>query len=190
MWSQGCNKALDDFITPMTRERFGQAYVESLDHTVRFLLSRGVRRDTAPDIAQAAWLRGWERLDQLRDERFLVTWVNSIALNHFRKVIRFESRSEPLQDRPHPRPAVDWAAIDLSRIMDSCRPRDRALLKAQLDGVTAKELSEQTGASPAAMRIRLLRARCAARDTAKRAHRICINSDTVRQDSVGGGGVC
>jgi RNA polymerase sigma-70 factor (ECF subfamily) len=158
-------------VTIMTRERFGKAYEESLDNTVRFLLSRGVRRDSAADIAQSAWLRGWERLDQLRDDRFLVTWVNSIALNHFRKVIRFEGRNEPLEDRPQPGPAVNWAAIDVSRILSSCRPRDRALLKAQLEGVTARELSQQTGASPAAMRIRFLRARYAARDFTNGSHR-------------------
>lgn len=155
----------------MTRELYGQAYEESLDHTVRFLLSRGARRDTAPDIAQTAWLRGWERLDQLRDDRFLVTWVNSIALNHFRKLIRREGRNEPLRDRPNPKSAVNWAAIDVSRILASCRPRDRALLKAQLDGVTPKELSQQTGANPAAIRIRLLRARYAARTFANRLRR-------------------
>jgi DNA-directed RNA polymerase specialized sigma24 family protein len=110
-------------------------------------------------------------LDQLRDDRFLVTWVNSIALNHFRKVVRFEARNEPLQDRPRSGPWVNWAAIDLSRIMDSCRPRDRALLTAQLEGVTAKELSDRTGASPAAIRIRMLRARGAAREFAYSPHR-------------------
>jgi DNA-directed RNA polymerase specialized sigma24 family protein len=55
--------------------------------------------------------------------------------------------------------------------MDSCRPRDRALLTAQLEGVTAKELSDRTGASPAAIRIRMLRARGAAREFAYSPHR-------------------
>lgn len=151
----------------MTREEYGQAYQDGHEHTVRFLLSRGVNRDTAIDVAQSAWLRGWERLDQLRDERVLITWVNTIALNQFRKVIRQDQRHEALQDTPHPRAALNWAAMDLSRILSRCRSRDRALLRAQLEGVTAKELSERTGASATAMRIRLFRARTAAREIAQ-----------------------
>jgi RNA polymerase sigma factor (sigma-70 family) len=147
----------------MTREQYGQAYQDGHEHTVRFLLSRGVNRDTALDVAQSAWLRGWERLDQLRDERVLVTWVNTIAMNHFRKGIRKTSRQESLRETPHPKSAPNWAAMDLSRILSRCRLRDRVLLKAQLEGMTAKELSERTGASATAIRIRLFRARTAAR---------------------------
>jgi DNA-directed RNA polymerase specialized sigma24 family protein len=147
----------------MTREQFGQAYEEGHEHTVRFLLSRGVNRDTAADLAQSAWLRGWERLNQLRDDRVLITWVNTIALNQFRRVIRRDKCYEPLQDTPTLRPALDLAALDLATIMSRCRTRDRALLNAQLEGVTAKELSQRTGASATAMRLRLFRARTAAR---------------------------
>jgi len=147
----------------MTREQFGKAYQDGHEHTVRFLLSRGVNRDTALDVAQAAWLRGWERLSQLRDESVLVTWVNTIALNQFRKTFRYDQRHEALQDMPHPLPALNWAALDLDRILSRCRPRDRALLEAQLRGVTAKELCERSGSSSIAMRLRLYRARHAAR---------------------------
>lgn len=130
---------------------------------MRFLLSRGVNRDTALDVAQSAWLRGWERLSQLRDERVLITWVNTIALNQFRRVIRRDQVHEVLQDAPNPRPPLDMAALDLRTILSRCRMRDRILLKAQLQGMTAKELSERTGASATAMRLRLFRARTAAR---------------------------
>ena len=158
----------------MTREQYGQAYQEGREHTIRFLLSRGVSRDTALDVAQSAWARGWERLDQLRDESVLVTWVNTIALNQFRRTLRYNLRHETLVDTPHPRPALNWAALDLSRILSRCRRRDRALLQAQLEGVTAKELSEQTGATATAMRLRLFRARQAARMAAEG-----INPDSV-----------
>jgi RNA polymerase sigma factor (sigma-70 family) len=148
----------------MTSETFGQAYTDGLHRTVRFLESRGVRHDSATDIAHAAWVRGWERLEQLRDERTIVTWVNSIALNQFRRAIRRERRVETLYDMADPGLPVNWAAIDLSRILKSCSPGQRKLLQAQLEGNTAKEIAEHTGASPTAIRLRFLRARRAARE--------------------------
>jgi DNA-directed RNA polymerase specialized sigma24 family protein len=62
----------------MTRDGYGQAYQRGFDRTVGFLVSRGVDRDSANEVAQAVWLRGWERLPQLRNESLVVTWVNTI----------------------------------------------------------------------------------------------------------------
>ena len=137
----------------MTREEFGRAYEDGHPHTVRFLLSRGVNRDTAIDVAQGAWLRGWERLDQLRDESVLVTWVNTIALNQFRKTVRRDQRHEALRDVPYPKPALNWAAIDLSRILSRCRSRDRVLLKAQLVLLCYKRRTPQKGQPGSCRRI-------------------------------------
>ena len=72
----------------MTKEGYGQAYQRGFELTVRFLLSRGVQRDNAREVAQAAWVRAWERLSQLRDDNLVVTWVNTIALNVYRGLIR------------------------------------------------------------------------------------------------------
>jgi len=83
----------------MTRDRYGLAYQRGFDLTVRFLLSRGAQREYATEVAQSAWVRGWERLHQLRDEATVVTWVNTIALNAYRRVMR---REAPAQTRtPH-----------------------------------------------------------------------------------------
>jgi hypothetical protein len=57
---------------------------------------------------------------------------------------------------------MNWAALDLGRIITRCGDRDRLLLQAQLDGMTPKELSEKTGGTPAAARLRFYRARQAA----------------------------
>src|SRR3984957_17276059 len=69
----------------MTRDGYGIAYQKGFTLTVRFLLSRGAQREYAMEVAQGAWVRGWERLHQLRDEATVVTWVNTIALNAYRR---------------------------------------------------------------------------------------------------------
>src|SRR5258708_2473749 len=74
----------------MTRDKYGQAYQTGFDRTIRFLISQGLSGDYARDIAQAAWVRGWERLNQLRNEPMVFTWVNTIALNFYRRAIRSE----------------------------------------------------------------------------------------------------
>jgi DNA-directed RNA polymerase specialized sigma24 family protein len=57
----------------MTQEGYGQAYQQGFGRTVRLLRSRGASMDNAEDAAQAAWLRGWQKIDQLRDEGMIVS---------------------------------------------------------------------------------------------------------------------
>jgi RNA polymerase sigma factor (sigma-70 family) len=147
----------------MTREEYGDIYQLARERTVRFLLSRGAAPGLAPDIAQSAWLRGWERLSQLRDPQMIVTWVNSIALNQYRRVIRSERLHHEIQKHAESKTSQNLAAIDVARILGACRPPDRLLLEAQMKGVTAKEIAREQGLTETAVRIRFLRARRSAR---------------------------
>ena len=147
----------------MTREEYGDIYQTARDRTIRFLLSRGAAPALAPDIAQSAWLRGWERLSQLRDPQMIVTWVNSIALNQYRRVIRSERLHQEIQQSAPDKTSLNLAAIDIDRILRVCRPPDRVLLEAQMKGITAKEIAREQGVTETAVRIRFLRARRSAR---------------------------
>ena len=148
----------------MTSDTFSRAYQEGYEGTVRFLISRGASLEGAREAAQAGWVRGWERLSQLRDDRMVTTWVNSIALNAYRGILRGEIRLRAFQEPP--RNGVfefDNTAIDLERILKICRPGERRLLEQQMEGATTREMARRQGLTESAIRIRLLRARRAAR---------------------------
>lgn len=151
----------------MTREDFANAYCEGLKMTNRFLISRGVSRDDAEEIAQAAWVRGWERLPQLRDERLLLTWANSIAMNLYCTRARVAKRNVPLYSEGTHFHLADIGAVDARRILNLCRSRDRRLLASYyLDGRATREIAATEGLSETAVRIRLMRARRAAQQKA------------------------
>lgn len=159
----------------MTREGYGQAYQYGFDLTLRFLRSRGVPSERASEVTQAAWAKGWERLEQLQNESMVVTWVNAIALNAYRRVARSEPVWQGLPDL-RTRPAVNLAAIDMARILKVCGPGDRALLEQQMKGLTPREIARMRGVPESAIRIRLLRARRAARQRIESAGRACAAS--------------
>ena len=60
---------------------YATAYEKGFKRTVRFLISKGLLADVAEEMSQAAWVRGWERLGQLRNEASVSVWINQIALN-------------------------------------------------------------------------------------------------------------
>jgi DNA-directed RNA polymerase specialized sigma24 family protein len=151
----------------MTRDGYGLAYQKGFDLTIRFLLSRGAQREYAMEIAQGAWVRGWERLHQLRDESTVVTWVNTIALNAYRRVMRREAPAQELPEIVSPN-GIDIAAIDVHRILNSCRPSERVLFEQQMRGATTEEIARAQGVTETAIRIRLLRARRATRSRLER----------------------
>ena len=153
-------------LSGVTKSNYGFAYQAGFEATVRFLLSKRVPAEIAEETAQAAWSRGWERIDQLRDEELLRTWVNAIALNMYRRSARDESRNQPLLERSGG-VGVDVAAIDLGRLLSACCSSDRALLLQHLHGWTTSEIAREAGASETAVRLRLMRARRAARSITK-----------------------
>jgi DNA-directed RNA polymerase specialized sigma24 family protein len=144
--------------TAMTAEVYGQAYQRGFDGTIRLLLSRGAQSECAREAAQAAWAKGWERINQLRNESLLTTWVNTIALNCYRNIIRREKQRLPLTELPTGFD-VNLAAIDLERFLAWCRPSDRQLFEDYLQGYPVEEIARNQGISYTAVRLRLLRAR-------------------------------
>lgn len=143
----------------MTTEEYGRAYQKGFNLTVRFLVSRGLSYDSALDTAQAAWAKGWERREQLRDPRLVLTWTNSIALNIHRTYLRREPQTQTLPDLPEPA-RMNVAAIDVKRILNACKPNDRAVLEGHyIEGFKVQEIARKHGWSETAVRIRLLRAR-------------------------------
>ena len=146
----------------MTRDAYGSAYQNGFRLTVRFLLSRGIGKESAMEFAQAAWVRGWEMLAQLRDENMVGTWVNSIALNYYRKWLRQQPNLSVLPDLPGGQ-EPNMAAIDLNKILQFVKPDDRQLLLRRMEGVSISEIAKDHQVSDTAIRLRLLRARRTAR---------------------------
>jgi RNA polymerase sigma factor (sigma-70 family) len=143
----------------MTREQYSLAYTNGYQSTVRFLVSRGLSGESAEEAAQAAWAKGWEHRESLRNPKRVSSWVNTIALNLFRNWFRRRESPEDLPEIPIA-PHIDARAIDLRRTLEKCDERDRALLEGHyLAGYTSEELGEQHGCTAVAVRVRLLRMR-------------------------------
>jgi DNA-directed RNA polymerase specialized sigma24 family protein len=143
----------------MTSEEYGSAYKRGYHLTVRFLVSRGLTYDGAQETAQAAWVRGWERLGQLRDSSMVLTWMNSIALNIHRSSMRRQPFLQALPELSTP-PWVTLAAIDVRRFLKTCKKNDRLVLQRHyLEGYKVQEIAKAHGWTETAVRIRLLRAR-------------------------------
>ena len=142
----------------MKRTEYADAFQNGYSATRRFLLSRGAALDEAEEIAQAAWARGWEYRDQLRDPSMVSFWVNSIARNLFRA--RF--RTPPVLPLDGVDPSYTMGLeeqIEIHRILDLCPQRDRALLEKSLEGYSAEEMAHDEGISSTGIRVRMLRIR-------------------------------
>jgi RNA polymerase sigma factor (sigma-70 family) len=145
------------FNSVVKRSQYAQAFENGYPATKRFLLSRGAAIDEAEEIAQAAWVRGWEFRDQLRDPGLVGFWVNSIARNLFRARFRLK-QPVPIDhvDAPY---TMNLESIDVRRLLDQCSPRDRNLLERSLEGYSAEEIAKNEGITSTGIRVRMLRIR-------------------------------
>src|SRR5258708_34641665 len=124
-------------------EEFATAFPAGYKSTCRFLISRGAPATEAEEIAQAAWARGWEHRDQLRNPTLVGYWVNSIARNLFRAKFRAPIivALEPYQD---PGYVMSMAGIELRQMLDACSLRDRQMLEKILEGYSAEEIGRES----------------------------------------------
>lgn len=143
----------------MTQEQFANAYETGCQRTMGFLLAKGLPESEAAETAQAAWARGWEHREQLRDSDKAVTWVNSIALNLFRTRLRRNGR---MQEMPEiaVAPKSTGTEVDVHRMLHRCKPNERKLLEAHyLEGYDIADLARRHNCTRTAIRVRLVRAR-------------------------------
>lgn len=147
----------------MLASAYANAFESGFGATCRFLVSRGAPADEAEEIAQAAWVRGWEYREQLRDPGLVSYWVNSIARNLFRA--RFRTAAPlPLDSVREPSYCFDTAGIDVRAALHRCTERDRELFERAMEGYSADEMARDAGVSSTGVRVRLLRARRALRE--------------------------
>jgi len=141
---------------------FAEAFETGYSSTRRFLLSRGAHLEEAEEIAQAAWVRGWECRDQLRDPGLISYWVNSIARNLFRA--RFRAPLQTEIESSNVAYTLDLDAIEVGRLLDQCPQPDRELLERSLEGYSAEEIARVEGITSTGIRVRLLRIRNSLRE--------------------------
>jgi RNA polymerase sigma factor (sigma-70 family) len=146
----------------MQRDEYADAFESGYGATRRFLLARGAQVEDAEEIAQAAWVRGWEYRNQLRDPGLVGFWVNSIARNLLRARFR-RPLTMPIEDL-NPSYTMDLDLIELNRMLEHCPRNDRALLKRSLEGYSAEEIARTAGITSTGIRVRLLRIRQSLRD--------------------------
>ena len=141
----------------MEQNDYGEAFESGYIATRRFLLAHGAPLEDAEEIAQAAWARGWEYRDQLRDPGMVGFWVNSIARNLYRA--RFRAPLMTTIDGLNPSYNMDLQTVELHRLLDRCPRRDRRLLERNLQGYSAEEIAREAGITSTGIRVRLLRIR-------------------------------
>jgi RNA polymerase sigma factor (sigma-70 family) len=147
---------------PVQQDQYGDAFESGYRATRRFLLAQGAPMEEAEEIAQAAWVRGWEYRSQLRDPGRVGFWVNSIARNLLHA--RFRGPLTSALENSNPSYTMNLEIMDLRRLMGGCAARDRALLEQSLQGYSAEELAREAGITPTGIRVRLLRIRQSLRE--------------------------
>ncbi|MGJ5818175.1 RNA polymerase sigma factor [Paludibaculum fermentans] len=152
---------------------FESEFEAGFERTVRFLHSRGATGDVAEEIAQAAWVRGWERRNQLQSSESVVSWVNGIAKNMFRNMARTIYRTVPLNITQGPCSNAHCGhktlelecQVDIQRVLEGEDKRDGLILRLFYEeGYDTREIATKLGLSAVAVRIRLCRLRRRIRD--------------------------
>ncbi|MEJ1938615.1 sigma-70 family RNA polymerase sigma factor, partial [Nostoc sp. NIES-2111] len=141
----------------ITTADFEAAYTKYFPRTVNHLAKLGAARETAEEIAQSAWSRGWEFRHQLRDRAAIHGWVTGIARNLFFESFR---RKRPMDELKDSTVSVEpkLHRILVKQMLRAVNPLDRTLLvETYAAGQSSHDLGPQLGLTPVTVRVRLNR---------------------------------
>ena len=146
-------------VPALTRDDFAEAYSSGYRSTVYFLEARGASVDVAEEVGQAAWVKGWQCLDQLRKPEMVLPWVNSIAKNMLNTTRRVDQKKNPIREDSR----MVWpcfAGMELGGVLAKCSTTDRIILhRTCIEGRSTIEVAKQLGLTSINVRVRLHRLR-------------------------------
>ena len=130
----------------------------------RYALGLCQNRDTAEDLVQETFLRGWRARDRLRDTKAARAWLYTILRNEH---ARLYERQRPIARDPHALPEIAVAGFDNRAEAFAVRRalagldrdyRDPLLLQV-IGGFSCKEIGEMLSLNTNTVLTRLFRAR-------------------------------
>ncbi len=144
--------------TCLDESNYASAYQKGFNVTLRSVRFLGANAETAEEVAQAAWARGWQCRKQLQCPDLVGAWVNAIARNLYRSVIRMEKRFMQLEDFAAPSKLLSNLEADV--MIENCTDLEsRMLTMYYLEGYSTGEIADKEKLCPTSVRVRLMRIR-------------------------------
>lgn len=148
------------------RQRFERLVAPHLDGALAFARCLSRSQADGDDLFQAALLRAFDHLDQLRDERAFRSWLYRIVVSVHRTTARraFWRRLVPLTDHDDvgaaPADEAFGGAQRASRALATLPPEQReAIVLFEIEGRTVEEIADIQDVSLSAVKSRLARGR-------------------------------
>lgn len=141
------------------RSAFGQLYAQYAGMVHAIALTR-VSFDEAGDVVQESFVRALTQLGRLRDVNAFGGWLAAIARNVIVDVHRLAGGQEEIVEEPAHR-ETQHDDLEAGRALQAIRSLPPAyrepLMMRLVQGMTGPEIAEQTGLTPASVRVNLHR---------------------------------
>ena len=142
----------------MTREIYGITYELYFIKTANYLVRRGIPPDQAEELAQDAWVRGWEITSRLKDPGEIHPIIKRIALYYTQE----KKHSLRLQDIPQPQ-TPRWNQPPRKRVNQALNELNKVQRRISIlyfvDDMPQREIAEKLGLSLSSVRGHIHQAR-------------------------------
>ncbi len=148
----------------MTNEAFTEAIIRMTPTLYRIARGQLMIEADQQDAVQEAIRRSWEKRENLKDERYLQTWVIRILLNACHDIQRHEKRVYPVSEIPD-RPLDAPEFVDLRGVLLQLKEKYRVpVILHYIEGYEVRHVSEILKLPASTVKTRLMRGRARLRD--------------------------
>jgi len=148
----------------VTNEAFTEAIIRMTPTLYRIARGQLMIEADQQDAVQEAIRRSWEKRENLKDERYLQTWVIRILLNACHDIQRHEKRVYPVSEIPD-RPLDAPESADLRGALLQLKEKYRVpVILHYIEGYEIRHVSEILKIPASTVKTRLMRGRTRLRD--------------------------
>jgi RNA polymerase sigma factor (sigma-70 family) len=154
--------------SPPSIAEFEACYKTELNSLVRFLIRQGVSYNDSDDAAQSAFTEAFRQWLRIQNPR---AWLRRVAIRSIKHLPEYPTRDMPSADRQSlisDPIEMNEQSRQVIEMLAKLPPQQRAAMAWAMDGFSPKEIAEEIGSTPAAVRQSLRRARQTLKDMLSR----------------------
>ena len=143
----------------MTNKKFAERIVAMMQTLYRISYSQLPQSSDREDAVQECLYKAWQKREQLKDERYMQTWVVRILINECHNIQKRNNRETPLEYLPEyvAPPDCDYELHDaLIRLDEKVR---LPIILYYMEGFSIKEISQIIRIPQGTVKSRMMRGR-------------------------------
>lgn len=141
-------------------DAFDELMQSKLNKMYRVAFAMLQNEEDVADVIQETTLKCWQKIGQVRDDKFFETWLIRILINQCKDILRDRKRFIPVDEMPEILSNENYEISEWKEVMRKLNEKNRVVMELYyVDGFSTKEIAVILNITEVSVRTRMKRGR-------------------------------